>query len=207
MADVIHRFGRRGVIYKRHRRPARLFRGGLIAGAGLFTLTGEAVTFKISEVVARGSFTLTGEAITTLQKIVAAEGSFALTGEAVTFQTKPTVATGLYVLIGEAVNALIEFLAATGSFVLTGHAAGGNVFQTGASTSKDPNMMIVLGFGPGTKLLMDFDENEFYYLSPSALTQITPALAAHLYNLQATKIFNPFFGVGWIKGPPTLGTK
>jgi hypothetical protein len=134
-------------------------------------------------------------------------GSFILTGEAATFKWAEIVSNGSFTLTGEAVVFYRNIVVSFGQFTLTGIQTTGVVTSIGTFSTKDPNLMIVLAFSQNTKVLMDFDENEFYYLSQFGLYNVTPFDATRVFQVQTTKVYNPWYGVGWAGGPPRLGTK
>jgi hypothetical protein len=78
-------------------------------GGASYALSGQAVTFRLGEVVGQGLYTLTGSAAVLLGGLTAAQGAFALTGFAITDADDFSVGTGSYALTGFAAPHSIDF--------------------------------------------------------------------------------------------------
>jgi hypothetical protein len=79
---------------------AATFKATEVVANGAFAVSGQAVSFKVGEVVGQGAYTLAGEAAAFLGSLTAAQGGFALTGFAVTEEDFFTASGGTYTLIG-----------------------------------------------------------------------------------------------------------
>jgi hypothetical protein len=90
-----------------------------------FALTGNAATFKAALPATQASFALTGNVATFKTAQPAAQASFALTGNAATFRTAITAVQASFAETGEPVTILITEPVSYGSFVLDGVAASG----------------------------------------------------------------------------------
>jgi hypothetical protein len=77
--------------------------------AGVFTLTGNAVTFLVTEATSAGAFSLTGIAATFNVTMVESAGAFALTGFNVIGNFPLPVTTGLFTLTGFATTYSIDY--------------------------------------------------------------------------------------------------
>ncbi len=103
----------------------------LTAGAGTYSLTGQAVNLRYGRklAAAQGSYALTGRSVGlnysgAARTLTAAAGSYALTGQpvALKFGRRLVAAAGSYTLTGRAVNLLRGFrlTVGAGSYILTG---------------------------------------------------------------------------------------
>jgi len=92
----------------------------LPAAAGSFALTGNAVTFKVTEAIAVGSFALSGVSTSFNITENVGAGSFAFTGIAASLRPTVVAVTGAFVLTGFAVYEPITENISPGAFVLTG---------------------------------------------------------------------------------------
>ncbi len=72
----------------------------LNANVGAFTLTGNAVTFSISEAASAGAFVLTGYPSFQLSGIISLGGTFTLSGKVTTYILSEAASPGPFILTG-----------------------------------------------------------------------------------------------------------
>lgn len=111
---------------------------------GSFSLTGQPLTFTISEAPAYGAISLTGQQVAFGDLMGEQVGTFALTGEPLTFSINEPAVYGAFALTGQRVTYGLTFVPAYGAFTLTGIA----VTETD-SESVDPGYFTLTGFDAG----------------------------------------------------------
>jgi hypothetical protein len=75
-------------------------------------------------------------------------------------------------------------------------------------SGKDPTLMAILAYNGTEKLLQDTANTEgFFHLIPPNLFPVSPNQAVQLYGAMPIKVFNPFYGVTWVNGPPIWSKK
>lgn len=134
--------------------------------------------------------------------LIADFGTFTETGEVVTFQIQEVDGVGSFALTGETLT--IFFTGGPlsfGSFIWIGFPS--SISRVLRRSNKDYSDMAVLAYDGNTKLLQDTGDTEgFFYLVPPNLFWISALQAIPIYSAMPNKIFNPFFGVSWVNGPP-----
>lgn len=122
-------------IYRRRRlsRKRRPFLPGvganvtLIASAGSYSLTGNAIAFDSRLNAVAGAYNISGNAVGLNLKMIAAPGAYLLTGNAAAFNSAIRADSGAYAITGSNVGLNTRFVAAGGSYNITGGAISGFV--------------------------------------------------------------------------------
>jgi len=117
---------------------------------GSFSLTGQPLTFTISEAPSYGSFSLTGQQVAFGDLMGEQVGTFTLTGEPLTFSISEPAVYGSFALTGQPVTYSLTFVPAYGAYTLTGIA----VTETD-SEAVSPGYFTLTGFDAG--YLVDFN--------------------------------------------------